>query len=520
VKESRRWPTQAFRIASLLGPSAAAWDVARSTPHANELDRAVTFALAPLWLAVATGLLLRTIDAALQRARGARTPSLLERLDVLTSSGCAMAWLGSGAILGSASVGWASLSVIGLMGLVVLYLAVLWTFVRVGGKDPIRSGSITRRFSPAVPVEGDAVREELSLAGARIPAGFRLFATGRVGERWVTSRYTVESSESRGEILLGGDIGPAVRGEHEAEPVAAWLEDVLGLCRSVRTHVEGARLTVLPRTRRVGDVRPLLSRGGHDLEPQAAPRLPTEGSMRLREYAQGDDARRIHWVRSLAAGELVVRLPDELPPDRPSVQLVLDTFFPGADDFACSAPAQLLDAMVAIWLGVGQALVDAGVGVTLVTAAPEGDEVARVQQVMSKRTLDPALRLGARVRWQEARSVVSVLGGGDERSIVVSSRPLWDRLEETAARVIVVPAPGWAPFHFAGAPQFGSVLLPFPSGSEDNRGSRRRRQRRRFYSARRDHETFLKLASGGEPRKGSFVARGARGGTVRLEAQG
>ena len=83
--------------------------------------------------------------------------------------------------------------------------------------------------------------------------------------------------------------------------------------------------------------------------------LPTEGCFPLREYATGDDARRIHWVRSLTARELVVRLPDELPPEQPTVRLVLDTqprrarpMLPYAGD------GQLLDALVRVWLRRGR----------------------------------------------------------------------------------------------------------------------------------------------------------------------
>ncbi|MEO7328996.1 MAG: DUF58 domain-containing protein, partial [Minicystis sp.] len=341
-----RWPIQAFRFASLVLPPALAWHVAFASSQRNRLTDAVVFALGPLWLLTAVGLALRSVDALLARRRGdAAELTLLDRLDLLTSSGAALSWLGAAAIVGSVWVGWASLSVVGLMGTALLLLVVLWTLLIAGGADPFRRAAIARRFLPETTTEGAPVIEELTVAGARVPTGFRLLGMGRVGPRWATSRYVVDDGASGGELTLESDLGPALRGEHEAEPLTFWLQDVFGLCRSVRRQVGTARLTVLPRVHPVTGAKSLLGEGGRDREPRPATRLPTEGSLRLREYQPGDDARRVHWVRSLVARELIVRLPDELPPDRPTVRVVLDTFLPGVETFSCAAPAALLDAL-------------------------------------------------------------------------------------------------------------------------------------------------------------------------------
>ena len=244
-------------------------------------------------------------------------------------------------------------------------------------------------------------------------------------------------------------------------------------------------------------------------------RIPTEGSMRLREYAAGDDARRIHWVRSLAAGELVVRLPDELPPALPSVQLVLDTFFPGAEDFACDGPAELLDTLVRVWLGLGQRLAELGTPVTLVTAIEKKSRTVRVEQALSRRAGQSPLRLGALVKWQDERSVLTIL---EEKtpSIVVSCWPLWARLGDSDARLVLVRARTGTIGEVR--PHFGPFRVQFPAGSPDNRWGRRRQERNRLELARRDHATFRDLTTGAEPRKGTLFVRSTRGGEVRLEA--
>ena len=516
-----RWPIQIFRIVSVTVPSALAWNVASATAHPSALDDAVHYALGPLWLATASAIVVRAAGALKNRPEGV---SFLDRVDVLTASGATLSWLGSLAIMAAVWVGWASLSVVGLMGLAVFHLVVLWTVARAGGNDPWRKESLSRRFVPERVVEGDPVTEQLVLTNACIPTGFRLFAAGRVGPRWPVSRYAITDIESQGEILLESNVGPALRGSFQAEPLDVWLQDVLGLCHSIRVRAGGAHLSVVPKTRKVEGVRPLVGSAGEDREPKPTQRLPTEGSLNLREYQPGDDARRIHWVRSLAAQQVVVRLPDERPPTHPAMQIVLDTFMPGAESLSCSSPAQLLDALVSVWLGVGRALAESGVRVTLVTAGLAPDKqgtmgVGPLRCKLSPRNAGPALELGAEVRWQDALSVVGLLD--DTQAIVVSCRPSPDLAEGDAKRSvkwIVVPQAAWTRFDEP-AQGLSVGLLPHPVGSPDNRWSRRRKDRLRRERARRDHITFTRLCKETVARKaGSFVATPATKGAIQLEA--
>ena len=263
--------------------------------------------------------------------------------------------------------------------------------------------------------------------------------------------------------------------------------------------------------------------------------------MRLREYQPGDAARRIHWLRSLTAGQIVVRLPDEVPLEQSSVRLVLDTFMPdcwdptlvnprglagasnAVDGLTCHAPDELMDGLVAVWLGVGRALVDAGVRVTLVTAAAEAGKVVPVRRPLLPRAWTPAQRLGSRLRWQEALRPEALLvpiegdRGADHRTVVVSHR-LPASPKEGEARWIVVPASLWAPFFEPRARSSGG-LFPFPMGSADNRWSRRRREHPRLERAKTDHAIFTVLCSHSHERRvGNFVARPRDDVRVTLEA--
>jgi uncharacterized protein (DUF58 family) len=519
--ERSRW-IQLFRGMSLLWPSAFAWHVVTHASQELPLDHVVTWSLGTLWLATLTAIVARVVDATISR-RGARAMAWIDAADLLTASGSSMAWFGAGALILSSWLGWASLSVVGLLSLGVLHLVALWTLLRTGGSDPWRRTSLSRTFTPARVVEGSEVKEQLCFRSPRIPAGFRLFAKGRVGQRWPLSRYMVESADSDGEVRLERDVGPAHRGEHDSEPLVVWLQDVLGLCHSAFAHAGGgARLTVLPEPKRVVGVTRVLGQGGDDKEPLATRRRPTEGSLQLREYQTGDDARRIHWLRSLTRGELVVRLPDELPPDEPDVRLVLDTFFPGLekddteapDALTCDAPDVLLDALVRVWLGTGRALVDAGVRVTLVAGVAHGERLCPVSEPLFPRAISSAQRLGARARWQETLPPSSLLS--EDRTIVVSHR-LPRTPEEAAFRWIVVPAELWSPIpERPQQPTFG--LLPYAIGSADNRQSRRAADRARRERSRGDHAAFGVLAAHSlENRAGNLVARARPTGAVELE---
>jgi len=211
------------------------------------------------------------------------------------------------------------------------------------------------------------------------------------------------------------------------------------------------------------------------------------------------------------ARELVVRLPDELPPEQPMVRLVLDTQLVGAAALPTPATGQLCDALVRIWLSAGQALVARGVRVTMVAAVDE----RVLERAMTPQSAGALARLGARVDWQGAVSLDGLLGDG-VRNIVVSARPR--PLAEDAVTWILVPEFVWTDQE---APPLRDswTTLAYPSGAADNRWTRRRREKRAHEQTRRAGELFDQLChwSDGSHLEGSFVAR-PRGARVALEA--
>ena len=75
----------------------------------------VVGALVCLWWVMSATLVIRYLEVSNAKERTARSP--LEQLDVLTSGGRAIMWTGLAAVVLSTKTGWASLSVVGMLGI-------------------------------------------------------------------------------------------------------------------------------------------------------------------------------------------------------------------------------------------------------------------------------------------------------------------------------------------------------------------------------------------------------------------
>jgi hypothetical protein len=491
---------------TLLVPSAVAAVFVAVARHGDRMLAAAAWPLLALWAIACLALSLRWIGAS---RRGGAGPTL-------TGAGRSMMYAGCGAIVLGAITGWASLSLLGVLGLGSAFLALTWTSIVAGSDAPWRGATIERAILPESAIEGDALREHVRLAGVKIPVGTRLFVTGRPLPRGVVTRHCASADASGGELELDSELGPAPRGEHEVPGLAMWLGDVFGLVRGPIVHRGETALTVLPRPDVVEGARHLLGVGGDDATAVPVQRMPTEGTFRIREYQQGDDTRRIHWVRSLQLDQLVVRLPDEIPPAEPRARVVLDTYLWVAELTPSLAADRLLDALVRVWLGVGKALAEHGASVTMVAARHGQKGGVILEKPMIPRAPREALRLGAGARWQTVVPLGSLVDAGAVRNIVVSARP---HAVHSAAEISWVVVPDT---QFVGAepawPSSSPVTLPFPIGSGDNRLSRRRAEQWRIAEIVRDHAILHDTLCGARPfPRGVFVARPNRG-RIALEA--
>jgi uncharacterized protein (DUF58 family) len=470
---------RSLRIWSLFAPSLL---VALVTLHeTNAMIYTAGQILLGMWITTIGALLVLALDA---RRSGV---SVWQRIDVLTSSGAAMMVSGASALYLAWAIGWASLSVIGVLGVGAVYLAVIWTALVASSSAPWRHAKIERSIIPERSTEGEPLREEIRLTNVSIAPGMRLFISGRAMRHGALSRYSVDARASGADLRLESELGPAQRGEHHAPPLELWLGDIFGLTRTAAIHRAEAHFTVLPRPIAVENAQHLLADGGDAPTSVPAHAIPTEGSFRIREYVDGDDTRRIHWLRSLQQNRLIVRLPDEIPPADPAVRLVLDNELAGTETLACRAPAEMLDALVGLWLGIGKALADRGTRVTLVAAV--GDSV-KERTLVARSPRAQAILLGAQVSWQTSVPLQAALRDRGERQIIVSCRPR--RVGDADASWVVVPEVAWTTLEEP-PPREPAITYAFPAGSVENRGSRRQRAGRQSNTRWHDRSVFSQL---------------------------
>ncbi|HEX8114498.1 MAG TPA: DUF58 domain-containing protein, partial [Kofleriaceae bacterium] len=267
----------------------------------------------------------------------------------------------------------------------------------------------------------------------------------------------------------------------------------------------------------VDGVRALLGAGGDDAIALPTQRLPTEGTFRIRNYLPGDDARRIHWVRSLQTNRLVVRLADEIPQAEPAVRLILDNELWGADTLACRQVRELLDTLVRVWLGTARALTDAGTRVILVAIAERDGAPSVIERPFVPHATRDVLRLAGRITWQTALTLSSLVAAdASTRQVVVSSRSR-KLVAASPLAWVVVPEVAWtstAP----PVPARSLARLPYPAGSADNRLGRRIRDREHHQLVHHDHVLLSQVMCRTELASfsGELIARPQRG-RVALE---
>ena len=116
------------------------------------------------------------------------------------------------------------------------------------------------------------------------------------------------------------------RGVFELSGLDAFLEDPVGLA-SHRSTVGGpARITVFPRIEPLDDLVPFAGfNPRYELTRSTVTRL-SSGLATVRNYADGDDLRLVHWKTTARVGELMVREGgDPESPESRSTTVVLDT---------------------------------------------------------------------------------------------------------------------------------------------------------------------------------------------------
>jgi len=195
------------------------------------------------------------------------------------------------------------LFVIGAAFLAAVVVAALFVLLRT----PTVSG--VRIIRPSVLVAGDVGRVDLQLEhhGALRSTRFALSErVARLNAADHVAELTVEPMAARSRAGAGYQLPTSGRGVIELGPLHAETRDPLGLLRRVRPVAGIDQVTVAPRAHHLR--MPELGSGplGRHLLAQARRLGPGEFHS-LREYADGDEPRTIHWRASARTDKLLVK---------------------------------------------------------------------------------------------------------------------------------------------------------------------------------------------------------------------
>jgi uncharacterized protein (DUF58 family) len=197
---------------------------------------------------------------------------------------------------------WADLSIVGVMCLVLFYSVIgvtslMSTFLAGSFESGLRRrGTIDRQMVPAVVLAGEPAEERFIFRRIPVPPGFFLLVEDVLPERLLTqSRYAVGAGARRQELIVGGRLRATPRGLYRLGPAEVYYQDMLGMTRVALASVATCELKVLPRFRNLEIIEPPRSKLSTPDVLTRPHRFPTEDYFRFREYAHGDDTRRISW---------------------------------------------------------------------------------------------------------------------------------------------------------------------------------------------------------------------------------
>jgi len=201
--------------------------------------------------------------------------------------------------------------------LLAVGVAVVW--VRSSNRPP----QVRRHGAARDVVEGDDVRIDLELVTTGAVAPPTLVAherPGRLAERRIDLHRV-----GRARFAGGYELRAVPRGRYAFESVRLTIEDPFGLARASLEQGEPQALVVYPRL--VALTR-LFSEGGAHAQDgrRLLLRRPTGYELHsVREYAEGESLRMVHWRSTARRGRLMVKELEDAPRDEVAILLDGDT---------------------------------------------------------------------------------------------------------------------------------------------------------------------------------------------------
>lgn len=226
----------------------------------------------------------------------------LSAVDAITPRGWGVVLVGALSLVLGLMNSWTELVAIGVMSLTTFFVAIAWSFRRIG--HHVRLNLSTSRVTVGERAVGELVivnptSRFLPATAIELSVGSNVafFATGRIatGEEY-TAPFGIITSR-RGIVTVG--------------PARAVRGDPLGLITCGQAWPDSALLHIHPRIVRVSAVELGFLR---DVEGDATQDFSSSGVSfhALRDYIAGDDRRSIHWRSTAHAGKLMVRQFEEI----------------------------------------------------------------------------------------------------------------------------------------------------------------------------------------------------------------
>jgi uncharacterized protein (DUF58 family) len=246
-------------------------------------------------------------------------------MSLLTRRGWALFGAGIGLYVGGRLLGLVQLSVLAAGALLLILGATIW--VRVHPFSVAATRSLHERFQ--VGVDG---RVDLTLRATSARTMPTLAASDSFDRGRRTARFLVPPMHPGDTARAAYRVPTERRGRFVIGPLRCTLTDPFGVARRSLRVLGTDEVIIHPR---VHEVFAVPEAGGEDLD-RDTPKLrgqPDTGQefLTLREYAPGDDLRRVHWRSTARHGTLMVR--QEESRRRAPVLVVLDVR-PGAHDRA------------------------------------------------------------------------------------------------------------------------------------------------------------------------------------------
>jgi hypothetical protein len=255
------------------------------------------------------------------------------------------------------------------VGLMLIALPVVTAWLAHRARYLLSCG---REIQPVRVEVGQTAQVTLTLENpGRMPTGLMLLEDQVPYILGSRPRFVIDQLRPRWSRSMSYPVRSEVRGRYAIGPLSVRLSDAFGFVELTRSFSSRASLVVTPA---VVPLPPLVLSGDWsgtgDNRPRAFAAAGTE-DVTVREYRLGDDLRRIHWLSSARADELMVRREEQ--PHQSRATLLLDA---RAAAHRGSGPASSFEYAVSAVASIGAHLASQNFAVRLISDESAGPGVS------------------------------------------------------------------------------------------------------------------------------------------------